>query len=75
MTVTLTNCPDCGERVAVPDNGVRLDYPAVKRATSPDADWWIMDLGSMHLACAGGPDAEKQTLAHTLHAHQPAEVE
>jgi hypothetical protein len=72
MTVLERACPDCGERIAQCDNGVRLDVPAV--AFDRDgACWTIMRLGHMDLAAAGGeppPDGR----GHTLHEHQPPET-
>lgn len=72
MTVIQTECSECGKHVAVCDNNVRLDLPAVEWSREiTGANWTIMSLGPMSMAAAGGPGTDG--LAHTLHEHQPQE--
>ena len=73
MAVTITQCPEdgCEAKVAIPDNGVRLDYPAVPHDPSDPARMSIMSFGAVDMAASVPPGAE---LSHTLHEHQPEET-
>ncbi len=69
MTVKVEKCPDCDQRVAIPDNDVRLDFPAEPYSDDPSGpNWTIMSLGSMDLASVGDPPPNG--LGHRLHEHQ-----
>jgi hypothetical protein len=70
MTVVEVACPDCGARVALCDNNVLLDMPAVER--SDEACWTVIQAGGLSLAAAGGPPPASGR-GHRLHDHQPPE--
>lgn len=69
VIVECCGCDGCDARVAKCDNGVWLDFPAIPYAEAGLAAMQIMSLGAVDMACSAEPGG----LAHTLHAHQPAE--
>lgn len=74
MPPKIAKCHECDKQVVYTDNGVLLDYPAV-RADTIERDWdvWhIMQVAHLYIATTGGPPT---TLAHTIHEHQVDEEE
>ena len=73
MTVRVEKCPDCDERVAIPDNKVRLSFPAEPFQDDPlGACWTITNFGPVDMAGVGGHE-NPPALGHRLHEHQPPE--
>lgn len=70
----MAKCPECGDDVlAMELQGMRLNWPAVKRAEHPAAMFGLMNLGGQWVAGAGGEMTSD--FGHELHEHQPPERE
>lgn len=69
--VTTVPCPECGELVLLPSNGVRLN-PGMGEFDEVERPWHLMILGPLAMAAVGGVPTDEPVF-YAMHEHQPEE--